>query len=148
MSIKVKAEAPLRSTCVGEFQNSRLCWGTTSLVLAKSCSYTQPKTKRRVQLKHKAKQHQKLQEIPVLLGCKNQQGERKKFQKIESKLRTDLISIPRKISFSSSLITKRMAQTQKTNESTNLLSRVAKRMVNAVICVAVFHFPKLFTATA
>lgn len=30
----------------------------------------------------------------------------------------------------------------------NLLSLVARRIVSAVICVAVFHFPKLFTATA
>lgn len=33
-------------------------------------------------------------------------------------------------------------------EQTHLLSLVARRMVNAVIWVAVFHFPKLFTATA
>ncbi|MFS7960550.1 hypothetical protein Hanom_Chr08g00704391 [Helianthus anomalus] len=31
---------------------------------------------------------------------------------------------------------------------TNLGSLIARRMVNEVICVAVFHFPKLFTATA
>lgn len=30
----------------------------------------------------------------------------------------------------------------------NLLSLAARRMVSAIICVAVFHFPKLFTATA
>lgn len=36
----------------------------------------------------------------------------------------------------------------KKGSNQNLPSLAASNIVNAVICVAVFHFPRLFTATA